>query len=72
MKMFVSRVCEMVVKESRTAMIIKEVEFSCWMVHGQKIEEEKPVERCRATKWAKVDDVDFSHSRSDGHVHSMF
>uniref|UniRef100_M1DPL1 Gag-pol polyprotein n=1 Tax=Solanum tuberosum TaxID=4113 RepID=M1DPL1_SOLTU len=41
MSKFVSGVSKMVVKEYRTAMLIKEMDISCLMIHAQKIEEDK-------------------------------
>uniref|UniRef100_M1DPG7 Uncharacterized protein n=1 Tax=Solanum tuberosum TaxID=4113 RepID=M1DPG7_SOLTU len=62
----------MVVKECRTTMLIKDMDFSHLRAHAQQIEEEKLKERSWETKMATTGDGDFSYSRSDGHGRSMF
>ncbi|WMV46774.1 hypothetical protein MTR67_040159 [Solanum verrucosum] len=66
---FVSGVSNLVVKECQTAMLIMEMDISCLMIHAQQIEEENLKESSRESKRATTSDGDYSHSRSDGHVH---
>ncbi|WMV37679.1 hypothetical protein MTR67_031064 [Solanum verrucosum] len=55
-----SGVSDLVVKECHTAILIKEMDISCFMIHAQQIEEE----RAKESKRERTSDDDFSHSRS--------
>ncbi|WMV46664.1 hypothetical protein MTR67_040049 [Solanum verrucosum] len=63
---FVSGASDLVVKECLTTILVKEMDVSHFMVHAQKIEEEKLKGKTRDSKRARKDNGDFSHSRSDG------
>lgn len=69
---FVSKVSEMMVKECRTTMLIKDIGISRLMIHVQQIEEEKLKDKARESKGERTCDGDFSHSRYSVHGHSQF
>ncbi|XP_049363321.1 uncharacterized protein LOC125828060 [Solanum verrucosum] len=69
MSKFVSGASDLVIKERLTAMVVKEMDVSCLMVHAQQTEEEKLKEKTRNSKSARRDDGDFSHSGSNGSNH---
>ncbi|XP_049369400.1 uncharacterized protein LOC125834279 [Solanum verrucosum] len=70
--MFVSGVSDMVVKECLTAMLVHDINISILMVDAQQIEEEKLKERSIEANRARVDDGNYSHSRSGGCGRSRF
>ncbi|WMV50867.1 hypothetical protein MTR67_044252 [Solanum verrucosum] len=72
MSKLVLGVSEMVVKECRTTILIKEMDISRLMIHAQQIEEEKLKEKSKEAKRENIGDGYFSHSRSDGHGCSKF
>lgn len=72
MRKFISGVSEMVVKECRTVISIKEMVISKLMTHSQQIEEENLKDSARETKMAGIDSGDDSHSRFDGRGCSQF
>ncbi|XP_049394685.1 uncharacterized protein LOC125858973 [Solanum stenotomum] len=72
MSKFMPGVSDMVVKQCRTAMLVVDMDISCLMVHAQQIEEENIKERSREANRERVDDSNYSHSRSDGRGRSRF
>uniref|UniRef100_M1DI19 Gag-pol polyprotein n=1 Tax=Solanum tuberosum TaxID=4113 RepID=M1DI19_SOLTU len=72
MSKFVSEVSDMVVKECHTAILVHDMDISWLMVHAQKIEEENFKGRSREAKIARVDDGNYSHSRSGRRGRSRF
>lgn len=58
------------VKECRTAILIKEMNISRILVHAQKIKEQKLKKKKRENKRAKTGSCSFSQPRSQGDNHS--
>ncbi|XP_055814532.1 uncharacterized protein LOC129884227 [Solanum dulcamara] len=63
MNKFVFIISDLVDKEFRTSMLIKEMNISSLMTHFEQIEEEKLKEKAKESKRARTDSGDFSHSR---------
>ena len=66
---FVSSVSDSVVKECRTAMLIKKIDLSIIMLYAQQIKKKKLKEKERQNKRVKIGDFNFSHQRSDDGNH---
>ena len=56
----------------RTTMLVHDIDISCLMMDTQQIDEEKFKERSREAKRARVNDDNYSHSRSGGQGRSRF
>uniref|UniRef100_M1DTK1 TPR repeat n=1 Tax=Solanum tuberosum TaxID=4113 RepID=M1DTK1_SOLTU len=71
MSKFVSGVSEMLVKECRTTILIKEIDIFRVMIHAQQIEEDKLKKKSREAKRARTGDDDFLHSRYEEGAHQF-
>ena len=72
MSKFVSGVSSCVVKECRTAMLIKKMDISRIMVHDQQIEEAKNKEKEREKKRVRTGSFNFAQPKSESRNHSQF
>jgi len=62
---FMSGVYNSVVKECRTAMLIKEINISRLMVHAQQIEKAKNKEKDRKNKKSRIGSFNFTQPKSE-------
>lgn len=63
MSKFISKVLDLVSKECKTAMLVKEMDISQLMFYAEKIKYEKLRERTRESKRAWIEGGVFSHQR---------
>lgn len=67
MSKFISGVSDLLSKECKVAILVKEIDISQLMTYAEWIEEEKIRERARDSKRIRVDGGGYSHQISEGY-----